>query len=204
MMPGHGGGKPELQKVARLPAFLLRLSQFKKTLAIGVVLSIVMALFIWMLQLVAEYPGVERTFILPSWFTGSAESPVQPSPQHAQETLEKNELGQSGGYTVIRGTEVEINEREYKLEPNQIRIEVKSLPATITFVLHNQGRFSHDFEVKGHGIDAKAPKFGPGRTQEFEVTFGEPGEYEILCPLSNHAERGMRGTLVVKGEHDAR
>ncbi|MFQ5794645.1 MAG: hypothetical protein ACE5JP_06305 [Candidatus Bipolaricaulia bacterium] len=171
----------------------------KQTLATGAVLLVMAALIAWMLQRVAEYPGVERSVEgqLPSWFVGDTLSaqPAQPSAERVEKTPEKNPYED---YTLITGMEVKIDEREYKLEPNQILIQVEALPATVTFVLRNRGRVTHDFRVKGHGLDIKAPRFGPRRSQELQVTFEEPGEYEITCPLSNHAERGMRGTLAIQ------
>lgn len=183
-----------------------------KTIVIGLILSAMtalMALITWMFPLVAEYPGVERSLgnQLPSWFmnitpAGESSKPSSAASAKGNEkesgTSEQGHEGEEVGHAVITGTEVEVSEREYRLEPSQITLHVESLPATVTFVLHNQGRFSHDFHVEGHGLDSKAPKFGPGKTIRFEVTFAEEGEYEISCPLSNHAERGMRGTLIVQ------
>ena len=181
-----------------------------KTIVIGLILSAMTALaalITWMLPLVEEYPGVERSLgnQLPSWFMSITPAGESSKPQSGASTKEnekraseKDHEGEDAGHAVITGTEVEISEREYKLEPNQITLQVDSLPATVTFALHNQGRFSHDFHIEGHGLDSKAPKFGPGKTIRFEVTLAEEGEYEISCPLSNHAERGMRGTLVVQ------
>ncbi len=79
--------------------------------------------------------------------------------------------------------------------PNKIRTK----PGTVTFVLRNEGRFAHDFHVEGPGVDAYAAKFSPGRTVRLEVALPE-GEYKISCPLSNHDQRGMHGTLVVTSQ----
>jgi uncharacterized cupredoxin-like copper-binding protein len=67
---------------------------------------------------------------------------------------------------------------------------------TITFVLTNEGRYTHDFRVEGQGVDERAPKVGRGRSREWEITLA-PGSYNISCPISNHADRGMIGTLEV-------
>jgi len=153
-----------------------------------------------MLRIVGEHPGVKRPLEpLPSWFVGTSSSnnPLSPSssPQHIDGKSLKEEYSD---YTVFVSKEIEIELKEYKLIPDEILVRVESLPVTITFVLHNRGRFSHDFEVEGHGLDAKAPKFAPRKTLNFEVTFTEAGEYKISCPLSNHEERGMKGTLIIR------
>lgn len=95
------------------------------------------------------------------------------------------------GFVAVAGAKVEIVFKEYELKPNKIRTP----PGTITFVLRNEGRFSHDFHVDGPGVEAHAAKFSPGRTVRLEVTLQE-GEYKISCPLSNHDERGMHGILI--------
>ena len=64
------------------------------------------------------------------------------------------------------------------------------------FVLRNEGRFAHDFHVEGPGVEAHAEKFSPGRTVRLQIAMPE-GEYKISCPLSNHDQRGMHGTLIV-------
>jgi uncharacterized cupredoxin-like copper-binding protein len=66
----------------------------------------------------------------------------------------------------------------------------------ITFVLTNAGRYTHDFRIEGEGVDEKSPRVAAGRTGEWTITL-TPGEYNISCPISNHADRGMTGTLLV-------
>lgn len=87
---------------------------------------------------------------------------------------------------------MDISLKDFRLDPE--RLSVKA--GTATFVLKNDGRFTHDFRVEGQGIDEKAPKVGQGRTFEWQVTLA-PGTYSISCPISNHADRGMVGTLTV-------
>ena len=94
----------------------------------------------------------------------------------------------------VVGSEVTIILKEYQLVPNKIRIRPGRL--VITFVLRNEGRFAHNFHLEGPGVEAHAEKFSPGRTVRIEVALQE-GEYKISCPLSNHDQRGMHGTLNV-------
>lgn len=85
-----------------------------------------------------------------------------------------------------------IVQRDFKLEPERLTVKA----GAVTFVLKNEGRYTHDFRVEGQGVDAKAPKVGSGRTLEWRITL-KPGTYRISCPVSNHADRGMVGTLTV-------
>ena len=96
------------------------------------------------------------------------------------------------GFVEVAGAMIEIALMEYEMKPNKIRVK----PGAVTFVLRNEGRFAHDFHVEGPGVEAHAAKFSPGRTVRLEVSLQE-GEYKISCPLSNHDQRGMHGTLIV-------
>ncbi|MBI4213558.1 MAG: cupredoxin domain-containing protein [Chloroflexi bacterium] len=92
---------------------------------------------------------------------------------------------------VLQGR-VEITLRDFSLNPNTVTV----LAGPTTFVLKNEGRYTHDFRIQGGGADETAPKVGAGRTGEWTVTLA-PGEYRISCPISNHDERGMEGKMVV-------
>jgi len=177
--------------------------------------ALTVALLGWMLARVAEHPGVPREVgELPRWFTGEPalrgsreRSPAPATAGHGHEadvaaalikpgapaaqTAEKTGAA-VGDYAEFAGGQIEIALKEYEMVPNKIRVK----PGAVTFVLRNEGRFAHDFHVEGPGVEAYAAKFSPGRTVRLEVTLRE-GEYKISCPLSNHDERGMHGTLVV-------
>ncbi len=165
----------------------------------------------WMIAQIAEHPGVPREVELPPWFAGepgaarkpAAEAERGPAAGHKAEVAlakpsalaPQAKLPPDDGFVQIAGDKVEIALTEYELKPGKIRVK----PGTVTFVLRNEGRFSHDFHVEGPGVDAYAAKFSPGRTIRLEVTLQE-GEYKISCPLSNHDQRGMLGTLVVSAK----
>ena len=189
------------------------------TLAASVAMvALTVALLGWMLARVAEHPGVPREVgELPRWFAGEpavhgarerAPAPAgAAAAEHGHEagvaiasikpgtpaarTPEKTDAAE-GDYVEFAGGQVEIALKEYEMVPNKIRTK----PGTVTFVLRNEGRFAHDFHVEGPGVEAHAAKFSPGRTVRLEVPLQE-GEYKISCPLSNHDQRGMHGTLVV-------
>ena len=118
--------------------------------------------------------------------TSSDPAPEAPttSQTHSQET----------GPAEPAGSPVKISEEDFKLVPNKVTAKA----GLVTFVLANNGRYTHDFRVEGQGINKRAPRIGAGFTHEFKVTL-PPGTYRISCPISNHAKRGMTGTLVVVG-----
>jgi len=159
------------------------------------VFALTVGLTAWMVAKVAEHPGMPREAgELPAWFAGgsgalhrASEHPAPPAGAAAAHAPSAAD----GEFVEIAGGEIEIALREYEMKPSRI----KARPGTVVFVLRNEGRFSHDFHVEGPAVDAYAAKFSPGRTVRLEVTLQE-GRYKISCPLSNHDQRGMHGTLV--------
>ena len=71
-------------------------------------------------------------------------------------------------------------------------------PGTVRFVVRNAATSErHGFEVEGHGLEEEIESIDPGGVDSLTVTLPEPGEYEIYCPVDDHADRGMRTTLTV-------
>ena len=180
------------------------LAALASTLAVFLLTAALMA---WMAAKVAEHPGVPREVgALPPWFTGvpgtggkmqahPAGGPAQlaalsqDAPAAAQAAAA---VAPAAAYVDVAGGKVEIVLNEYEMKPNHVRVR----SGTVTFVLRNEGRFAHNFHVEGPGgVDVTAEKFSPGRTVHLEVALQE-GEYKISCPLSNHDQRGMHGTLL--------
>ncbi len=130
-----------------------------------------------------EYPGVDRGLSA----TGASLPPVG-----RVDSTTNADTGQ-----VVAGRVAEIDLRDFELVPADLTVT----SGKITFTLSNAGRFTHDFRVEGEGVDAKSPRVGAGRTDEWSITL-DPGEYRISCPISNHADRGMVGTLIVVSDAD--
>ncbi|MFN2431335.1 MAG: cupredoxin domain-containing protein [Gemmatimonadota bacterium] len=81
----------------------------------------------------------------------------------------------------------------YAYQPAQLSAE----PGTIRFVVRNVADEEHGFEVEGQGVEEEIESIPGGATDSLAVTLTTPGEYEIYCPVDDHAERGMRGTLTI-------
>jgi LPXTG-motif cell wall-anchored protein len=70
-----------------------------------------------------------------------------------------------------------------------------------TFALQNNGRFPHNVHIEGNGLSVDVKPDGPvagGESFSGAVTLG-PGTYQVWCPVGNHREQGMIGTLTVAG-----
>ena len=69
-----------------------------------------------------------------------------------------------------------------------------------TFVLQNTGQFPHNVHIEGNGVsvDVSPNPVAGGDSFTGAVTL-PAGTYDVWCPVSNHKDRGMVGTLTVAG-----
>jgi nitrite reductase (NO-forming) len=71
----------------------------------------------------------------------------------------------------------------------------RSAPAgTVTFVVTNKGKVTHDFKIAGK----KTPLLKPGKSATLRVTLRK-GRYPYLCTVPGHAPAGMKGAFTVTG-----
>ena len=120
---------------------------------------------------------------------GAPEEAPQPATPQAQEAAE---TPKAEGEVM----EIKIRLYEWGIEPNEIRIPPGT---TVRFVIVNEGRYTHAFDVERGDIGFKASSqtLAPGQETTLEVTFEEPGTYEIYCPIGNHRAFGMEGVIIV-------
>jgi len=102
---------------------------------------------------------------------------------------------QAAGDTTSGGGSVEITATEFKFDPSTVEVDDAG---ETTFTLVNDGEFPHALEIEGQGIEEESDEIDGGATTELTVDL-EAGEYELYCPVGNHREQGMEGTLVVGG-----
>ncbi|MFP4249778.1 MAG: cupredoxin domain-containing protein [Armatimonadota bacterium] len=72
------------------------------------------------------------------------------------------------------------------------------------FDVTNEGELVHNVEIEGQDIEAMLDEdLQPGESGMLSVEL-EPGEYEVYCPVGDHAEQGMQMSLTVtEGDADA-
>jgi hypothetical protein len=104
-------------------------------------------------------------------------------------------VGALAGHSAVHKTTVRVTEREYR-----ISLSTKILPTgTVRLVVHNAGKIAHRLSISGPGLSAKTtPMIAPGATRGLTVTLGG-GSFTLWCPLGNHASRGMKTTLTLRG-----
>ncbi len=93
------------------------------------------------------------------------------------------------------GATITMSATEFEFEPARVRLESAG---TYTFEVANEGETVHALEVEGEGLEEETDEIQPGETGRLTVELAE-GEYELYCPVGDHKDRGMDGTLTVGG-----
>lgn len=86
---------------------------------------------------------------------------------------------------------VQIKLRNFEFQPDPIKVEVGEV---VGFEL-SSADIRHTFTVTSAEIDVEVH---PGRPFLQRATFGERGEFVIICTVPGHAKAGMVGTLIVR------
>ena len=88
--------------------------------------------------------------------------------------------------------------REFALSPNAVSARQGQ---TVRFTITNSGTIEHNFKVENPGLKIEKTLFDanlkPGETRTAEFTFAAPGAWEMYCPVGDHEDRGMKGTIQV-------
>jgi plastocyanin len=100
--------------------------------------------------------------------------------------------------SVGRNQPIAFGAREYAFEPKTVTVNAGTAdPTTVRFVLRNNGSLAHDLHVQKDGQDlGGTPIFAPGKVASGKATLG-PGTYQFICTVGDHADLGMKGTLIV-------
>jgi plastocyanin len=77
------------------------------------------------------------------------------------------------------------------------KTSLSTKPGKITVVLDNPSDVPHAIEVEGKGVEEAGETVGKGGVSKVTADL-KAGEYEYYCPVGNHKEAGMEGTLTVK------
>jgi len=85
-----------------------------------------------------------------------------------------------------------VSASEFAFEPAELTAEA----GEVTIELVNDGAMPHAIAVAGNGVDESSETVDGGETASLAVGL-EDGTYEIWCPVGDHRDRGMVGTLTV-------
>jgi plastocyanin len=91
---------------------------------------------------------------------------------------------------------IQISENEFSLNPSTVTLEQSG---TYEFEVTNNGQITHALEIEeeGDGAEAETGEIAAGETKTLRFTFSAAGEYEMYCPIGNHKDQGMKGTIAV-------
>lgn len=98
------------------------------------------------------------------------------------------EAAPSGG-----GVVVDVALGEFTIEPSAIAVE----PGSYTFHVVNDGGTVHALEIEGPDGEVETGDLGPGESADLAVDLSDDGEFEMYCPVGDHRDRGMEGTITV-------
>ena len=74
--------------------------------------------------------------------------------------------------------------------------ELTAKAGNVTFKFSNPSQVPHAFEVEGNGVEEETDVVTQG---DASVSVDlKPGTYEYYCPVGQHRQAGMEGTLTVK------
>ena len=90
---------------------------------------------------------------------------------------------------------IEVVATDFAFEPASVEVDG---PGVYAFRLVNRGESTHALEVEGEGAEAATAEIAAGESAEVKVEL-KAGRYELYCPVGNHKELGMEGTLSVGG-----
>ena len=91
---------------------------------------------------------------------------------------------------------VEIALTDFRMRPQVIQAPRDSF----TILVRNEGRLAHALRIRGASevVRLKVATLLPGEEAARVGVTLKRGQWRIFCPLANHEELGMHGTLVVE------
>ena len=113
------------------------------------------------------------------------------------DSAEKPSNGSSGG-----GGEEKAGAETLKIAADAggaLKFDKSSLTAKagkVTIVMDNPSDLPHAVEIEGNGVEEAGDTVMKGGVSEASADL-KAGEYEFYCPVGNHKDAGMEGTLTV-------
>ena len=93
------------------------------------------------------------------------------------------------------GQAVKLSATDFEFTPSSPSVT----PGKVTFQVTNDGKVDHALEVEGPKGEAETSTIAAGKTASLTVDLSDAGSYEMYCPVGNHRQMGMEGTVRVGG-----
>jgi len=94
------------------------------------------------------------------------------------------------------GQTVKLSATEFKFTPSDPSVDKAG---KVTFDVSNDGSVDHALEVEGPNGEVETEPIAAGQSAKLTVDLSKPGKYEMYCPIGNHKEMGMKGTVTIAG-----
>ena len=112
-------------------------------------------------------------------------------------------LGLTGASTQAQQDQ-DVRLQEFTIDPPSLTVATGQ---TVRFNVSNQGTVEHSLEAELESAGIEQVLFPdnlqPGQSDMEEVTFSQPGTWELYCPLADHRDRGMLATVQVQDAAEA-
>lgn len=93
---------------------------------------------------------------------------------------------------IVAAQEVTVSGSEFAFAPATISVKVGQ-PVSLTF--KNEGKYPHNFTVAGLNVQSKTIQ--PGQQDTVTFTPTTAGNFDFMCTVTGHADKGMKGVLTV-------
>jgi uncharacterized cupredoxin-like copper-binding protein len=94
------------------------------------------------------------------------------------------------------GETVSLAASEFKFTPSDPAVKKTG---KVTFEVKNDGKIDHALEVEGPNGETETDAIASGQSATLTVDLSKAGKYEMYCPIGNHRDEGMEGTVTVAG-----
>ena len=92
-----------------------------------------------------------------------------------------------------RTSHIDAKSQGFKFNRKTVRLR----HGRVTFVMKNPSSFPHAIAIDGQGIDKKGKTVQKNGTSRVTVNL-KRGRYVFYCPVGDHRQQGMRGSLIVR------
>ena len=90
---------------------------------------------------------------------------------------------------------IQVTLTEFSIAPATVTVEEAG---TYELEVTNEGRFPHALDIEADDGEAETGNIEPGQSKTISVTLAA-GSHEMYCPIGNHRDQGMEGTVAVGG-----
>ena len=144
--------------------------------------------------LVAALALVAVTLALAACGGGDDDNAATSGGATATQTTESGGGETAGGASA---TLVETAQESGGLSFSRSDLTARAGSVTVTLDNPSENSLPHAIEIEGNGVEEETETIQPGGRASVTVDL-RAGRYEFYCPVGNHRQQGMEGTLTVQ------